>query len=147
MNGDSAHPISPKTALHSLLVPYAASCLIGGLLTDLAYWHSAEMMWADFSAWLISVGTVLAAIAFIVGLFDWLTGRLSGMDGPAMLQLLFYFAALVVSIFNTFIHSRDAWTSVVPWGVSLSAMAVLLLLLSCWMAWIKDPYRAGRMPA
>jgi uncharacterized membrane protein len=43
--------------------------------------------------------------------------------------------ALVLAIFNAFIHSRDAYTSVVPTGLILSALTVLILLVTGWMGW------------
>jgi len=33
------------------------------------------------------------------------------------------------------IHTRDAWTSVVPWGLALSTITVLILLFTGWMGW------------
>jgi hypothetical protein len=30
----------------------------GALFSDMAYWKTAEMMWADFSAWLLFAGLV-----------------------------------------------------------------------------------------
>ena len=39
-----------------MLVPFPIACFVGTLLTDIAYWRTAEMMWADFSAWLLTVG-------------------------------------------------------------------------------------------
>ena len=37
------HPI------HPMLVPFPITRFIGALITDIAYWKTAEMMWADFS--------------------------------------------------------------------------------------------------
>ena len=34
------HPI------HPMLVPFPIACFVGALVTDLAYWKTAEMMWA-----------------------------------------------------------------------------------------------------
>ena len=44
-------------------------------------------------------------------------------------------AALVLSTLNMLVHTRDAWTSVVPWGLTLSALVVLILLFTAWMGW------------
>jgi predicted membrane protein DUF2231 len=41
----------------------------------------------------------------------------------------------VVSLVNAFVHSRDAWTSVVSTGLILSAAVVLILLFTGWMGW------------
>ena len=40
--------------IHPMLVPIPIACFVGALLTDIAYVVSAEIMWADFSAWLLS---------------------------------------------------------------------------------------------
>ena len=36
---------------------------------------------------------------------------------------------------NMLVHSRDAWTSVVPTGLILSALVVLILLFTGWLGW------------
>jgi uncharacterized membrane protein len=41
--------------------------------------------------------------------------------------------ALILAILNAFIHSRDAYTSVVPTGLILSVLTVLILLVTAWM--------------
>jgi uncharacterized membrane protein len=43
--------------------------------------------------------------------------------------------ALILSIFNCLIHTRDAYTSVVPSGLILSALVVLILLVTGWNGW------------
>jgi uncharacterized membrane protein len=42
---------------------------------------------------------------------------------------------LVLSLFNARIHCRDAWTSVVPSGLILSAVVVLILPITGWLGW------------
>jgi hypothetical protein len=39
-----------KHPIHPMLVPIPIACFVGVLLTDLTYWWSEDMMWADFSA-------------------------------------------------------------------------------------------------
>ncbi len=43
-----------RQPIHPMLVPVPIACFLGVLLTDLTYWRSAEMMWANFSAWLVA---------------------------------------------------------------------------------------------
>ena len=43
--------------------------------------------------------------------------------------------ALILAIINAFVHSRDAYTSVVPTGLILSALVVLILLVTGWNGW------------
>ena len=44
-------------------------------------------------------------------------------------------AVLVLAFFNALIHSRDAYTSVVPAGLILSLVVVLLLIVTGWNGW------------
>jgi uncharacterized membrane protein len=53
-----------------MLAVVPATCFVGALLTDLVYWRSAEKMWADFSAWLVSAGVVLGWLFLIIGLIE-----------------------------------------------------------------------------
>jgi uncharacterized membrane protein len=40
--------------------------------------------------------------------------------------------ALILATLNMLVHTRDAWSSVMPWGVALSAVIVLVLLVTRW---------------
>jgi uncharacterized membrane protein len=42
--------------------------------------------------------------------------------------------AFVLALINAFVHSRDAYTAVVPDGLALSALVVAILLFTSWMA-------------
>jgi uncharacterized membrane protein len=122
-----------KHPIHSLLVPIPIACFVGVLLTDLTYWWSADMMWADFSAWLVSVGVIFAYLAAIFGLIDFLSNRSIRAQPPAWPHAIGNVLLLILATLNMFVHSRDAWTSVVPWGLALSAATVLILLFTVWM--------------
>src|SRR5260221_8485568 len=52
-----------KHPIHPILVPFPIVCFVGTLLTDLTYWRTADMMWADFSAWLVTVGVIMGWLA------------------------------------------------------------------------------------
>jgi uncharacterized membrane protein len=123
------HPI------HPMLVPIPIICFIGALLTDIAYYATAEMMWADFSAWLLIVGLVGGVLAGIAGLTDFLGNRLIRTQAPAWPHLLGNALVLLLSFFNALIHTRDAWTSVVPTGIILSIVVVLILPITGWLGW------------
>jgi len=51
---------------------------------------------------------------------------------------------MLFALFNAFIHSRGAWTSVVPTGLVLSALTVLVMLFTGWLGWaMVYHYRIG----
>ena len=52
---------------------------------------------------------------------------------PVGLAVLLAAVAWLLSIADTLIHTRDSWTSVVPWGLTLSALCVLILMFTAWM--------------
>jgi len=134
----ATHPI------HPMLVPFPITCFVGALVTDLAYWKTAEMMWADFSAWLLFAGIVMGLLAAIAGLIDFLNNRRIRALAPAWFHMAGNALVLVLAFSNALVHSRDAWTSVVPTGLVLSALTVLVLLFTGWMGWsMVYRYRVG----
>jgi len=125
-----------------MLVPVPIACFIGALLTDIAYYFSAEIMWADISSWLLVVGFIIGVFAAIAGLTDFLSKRSIRALAPAWLHLLGNLLVLVLSFFNALVHTRDAWTSVVPTGLTLSIITVLILPVTGWLGWTMV-YRHG----
>jgi uncharacterized membrane protein len=130
------HPI------HPMLVPVPIVCFVGALLTDLMYFATAEMMWADFSAWLLAVGLIIGLLAACAGLVDFFGNRLIRAQAAAWPHLIGNAVVLVLAFFNLLIHTRDAWTSVVPVGLILSILTVLILPITGWLGWTMV-YRHG----
>jgi uncharacterized membrane protein len=131
-----------RTPIHSMIAIVPIVCFFGAFLTDLTYWRTAQMMWADFSVWLITAGVIVGLLAAIAGLIDLLHNRAMRAQRSAWLHMFGTLLVLVLSLFNGFVHSRDAWTSVVPTGLVLSAVVVVVLLVTSWMGWF-IVYRAG----
>jgi uncharacterized membrane protein len=133
----AGHPI------HPMLVPIPIACFIGALVTDIMYYATAEMMWANFSSWLLIVGLIFGVLAAIAGLIDFLGNRMIRTRAtPAWPHLIGNAIVLVLAFFNVLIHTRDAWTSVVPVGLVLSIITVLILPITGWLGWAMV-YRYG----
>ena len=131
-----------KHPIHPMLVPIPIVCFVGALVTDIAYALTAEMMYANFSAWLLLVGFVFGVLAAIAGLIDFLGNRLIRQQAPAWPHLIGNLAVLILAFFNNLIHTRDAWTSVMPVGLILSILTVLILPVTGWLGW-EMVYRHG----
>jgi uncharacterized membrane protein len=125
-----------RPPLHPTFVSFPIACFVGTLLTDFAYWRSAEMMWADFSAWLIAAGVVLGWLAAILGIIDLVGRRYALPSDRIWAYAIGHFVVLVLATVNMLVHTRDAWTSVVPWGIGLSAITVVILILTHWIGWL-----------
>src|SRR5690242_14729034 len=124
-----SHPI------HVMLVPIPIVCFVGTLLSDIAYAETANMQWANMSVWLLTFGILIAILAVIAGLIDFLNEPRIRDLSAAWIHAVGNVLVLVLSIINAFIHSRDAYTSVVPTGLILSAIVVAILLVTGWNGW------------
>jgi uncharacterized membrane protein len=128
--------------LHAMIVPFPMVCFVSTLVTDIAYWQTGAMLWADISAWLLVVGLIFSLFAATAGLIDFFGDRRIRELRAAWIHGLGNIAALVLSTFNALIHTRDAYTSVVPSGLILSSLVVAILLITGWNGWTMV-YRHG----
>jgi uncharacterized membrane protein len=121
-----------RRPLHPFFVGLGGALLMAELFTDYMYSSNALMQWANFSAWLITGGLVLALIAAIVLLVEFVLGR----TGPIRwLDFGLVAVAALLSLLNVFVHTRDAWTSVVPTGITLSLIVAILLVVAGLRGW------------
>ena len=84
----------------------------------------------DFSAWLLTFGLAFGVLAALAGLFDFFINRLDRHYSRGWLHMVGNVAVLALSVLNALVRTRDAWTSVVPTGLVLSAVVVGLMVLT-----------------
>jgi uncharacterized membrane protein len=125
--------------IHQTLVPFPVAYFTAAFATDLAYWRTAEVMWERFSVWLIAGGLVMAALVAITAVIDLVFAR----QKPAWFRALAYMSAMLLSLLNVFVHSRDGYTAVVPTGLTLSAIVVAILLFTVATGWTLTTRRRG----
>jgi len=121
--------------VYATLVQFPAVCFLGTLVTDIAYWRSANYLWETFSVWLLTAGCIVAAFAALAGLLTWIRHRHVRSLRYAKLHVLASAVALVLSIINAFVHSRDGYVAVVPDGLTLSIIVAILMVLATWLGW------------
>jgi uncharacterized membrane protein len=121
--------------LHPMLVPIPITCFIGTLITDIVYAKTANMLWSDMSDWLLTFGLIVSIFVVITGLIDFLGDRRVRALRQVWIHGLGNGLALILAIWNGFVHTRDAYTSVVPTGLVLSSLVVLILLFTTWYGW------------
>lgn len=134
-DGGHVHPQSTARIaghpIHPMLVPFPIVCFIGALVTDivfLAYNHPHG--WAVAGRILLLVGLIMAALAAVAGLTDFLgEKRIQGPD--AIKHMLANVTAVVVELVNLILrwHNDAAIPAI---GIYLSAVVVLILLYSGW---------------
>jgi uncharacterized membrane protein len=117
---------------HRGFVGAAGVLFISAFITDYTYYTTALWQWANFSAWLITAGLIVTLVAVLLLLIDFATGRARRLNTGSFILVA---AAALLSLVNAFVHSRDAWTSVVPQGILLSAVSTLLLVIAGGRGW------------
>jgi uncharacterized membrane protein len=121
--------------LYAMLLPIPVVLFMATLVTDIVYWQTAAMLWADMSAWLLLVALIVSIFVVLAGLIDFFGDARIRQLRAARIHAIGYVSALILSIFNCLIHTRDAYTSVVPSGLILSALVVVILLVTSWSGW------------
>jgi uncharacterized membrane protein len=123
---------SPGRPWHPHLIGSGAVLLIATLSTDLIYMRTLLFQWENFSIWLLTGGLVLAALGGVTLILDILLHRVARIDWERFTGLA---VAAMLSLLNAFVHSRDAYTAVVPQGIVLSASVAILLVFIGWWGW------------
>lgn len=129
--------------LHALLAHAPNVLFAAALVTDLAYWKTTDILWADGSDWLLAFGALFAVLAALAGIVDFVAVR-RNRGGAGLFHAWGSLVVLVLAILNNFVHSRDAYTSVVPGGLILSVLTVVVLAVTGWVGGEMLYREAGR---
>ncbi|WP_019661601.1 DUF2231 domain-containing protein [Stenotrophomonas hibiscicola] len=129
------------TTLFSLLNPIPFGFFVGALIFDAIYLNSAEVMWGKAAAWLITFGLLIAIVPRLINLFAvWRrNGTATRID---RIDFFLNLVAVVLAIWNAFVHSRDAYAAAVP-GTILSALTVALIALGLILLSLQPPVLQG----
>lgn len=118
-----------------MLVPVPMVCFFLTLMTDIVYWRTAAMQWANMSAWLLMIGIAFAVVGVLAGVVGYVRDPRIRQLRSSRIHVFGSLAAVIVAIFDALVHTRDAYTSVVPAGLILSALVVLILIVTGWYGW------------
>ncbi|QIO04916.1 hypothetical protein [Acinetobacter shaoyimingii] len=125
------YPIRPKIlmAIYYLLDAMPFGFLVAGLIFDIIYFKTAEMLWSKSAAWCIAIGLVIAIIPRLINLyFVWSTGG-HARNKVSLIGFWFYGFGILAAILNSFVHSRDAYATASS-GVLLSILTVVLVAIA-----------------
>lgn len=122
----AGHPI------HPMLIPFPISFLVGALVTDLVYWSTGSSFWAQASFWLIGAGLATGLLAAIFGLTDFLTIKRVREHTAGWIHFLGNAAVLVIALVNLWLRWENPAAAILPWGVVLSAVIGLILIVTGW---------------
>lgn len=116
--------------LHAMLLAGTVPLFLGALLSDIAYYNSFQIQWANFAAWLIAGGLLFAGLALLFALANLIGAERKA--GRPVLYFLLLLVTWVVGLINAFEHAKDAW-AVMPTGLVLSAIVAVLAVITVWL--------------
>lgn len=120
---------SALDAFQTALAAFPIACFSLTVVTDFAYWRTANLLWLHFSEWLLLAGIVFGVLALVVRLVHYLVGRVR----YAWSAVLGAIVVLLLAALNSFIHTADGWTAVVPYGLAVSILTVLAMIVTGWL--------------
>jgi len=130
-----SYPYPPSSIavqpFYAMLAQFPAVCFTLTLLTDIAYWQTSNLLWHNFSAWLLFAGLVGGALALIVGFVEFFVRPRALRPGWA--YVLGGVVVLALALLNSFVHAGDGWTAIVPYGLLLSALTVVVMIIIDWL--------------
>lgn len=99
------------------------------IFTDIAYWRTGNLMWLHFSEWLLLAGLVVGVLAAVFLVVAYLVSK----GRPVWLHVIGVVVVLLLAALNSFIHTADGWTAVMPYGLAVSVVTVLAMIVTGWI--------------
>jgi uncharacterized membrane protein len=131
----SARPTSLATPSIQMLVPFPIAFFVATLLCDVAFWVTGNVIWVSASTWLLGAGLVMAALAALAGLTDFLGDDRIRAIPAAWQHAIGNVIAVLISLFNFYWHYSRSADAVLPTGLICSLAVVGVLLFTGWMGW------------
>ena len=119
--------------LHPMLVPFPIGFFVGTFVSDIVYLGGKDPFWARVSFWLLAAGLVMAALAALAGLTDFLGDRLVRAIRPAWFHMAGNVTAVVLSLINLWLRCRDGEVADYPGVFWISLVVVLILVVTGWL--------------
>jgi len=117
----------------STFASFPTICFILALLSDIAYWRNAHPQWHNFAEWLLFGGLVVGGLVLLVEVVGLVFRFNARAQGPGWTHAIGLLIVLVLGVVNSFVHARDGWTAIVPQGLILSAVMVVVMMITGWL--------------
>src|SRR5690242_16458454 len=122
----AGHPI------HPMLIPFPIAFFVGTFAADLVVWRTGSAGWGQATLYLLGAGLVMAALAAVAGLTDFLGSPDVRHLGAAMQHLIGNVTVVVIELVNLVLRLRSGPEAIVPAGLILSLVVVAILLFTGW---------------
>ncbi|QKT04973.1 DUF2231 domain-containing protein [Ectothiorhodospiraceae bacterium 2226] len=116
-----------------MLVPFPIAFLSTALLTDIAFWLTQDFFWARASLWLVGAGFVAGSAAATAGILDFMALAGARNSRAGHIHAAGNTLVLMLAFVSWLVRLQDVGGAVLPWGLSLSVLTVLILMVTGWM--------------
>ena len=121
--------------LHPMLIPFPVAFLVATLVCDLLFWNTGNSAWSTASLYLLGAALIMAALAALAGLTDFLGDRRIRSLTAAWHHMLGNVVVVLLSLWNWYRRYETGDVAVLPVGLLISLVVVLLLLYTGWRGW------------
>jgi uncharacterized membrane protein len=118
--------------LHPILITLPIGLFVATFLFDLVFWQTGNEAFATGALWLLGVGLIGAALAAVSGIIDFLGDQRIRALGDAWQHAIGNVILVLLQLFNFCQRYRYGTSALVPLGLSLSLVAVLIMLFTGW---------------
>jgi uncharacterized membrane protein len=118
--------------MHPILITLPIGLFVAVALFDLIFWQTGTEMWATGALWLLGAGLIAAALAAVTGLIDFLGDHRIRALGDAWQHAIGNVIMVLIQLFSFYQRYRYGTSAVVPLGLTLSLVAVCILLFTGW---------------
>jgi uncharacterized membrane protein len=118
--------------LHPLLITLPIGLFVATFALDVIYWQTTAEAWATAALWLLGLGLIAAALAAVAGLIDFVGDARIRDLSDAWQHAIGNVIMVLVQLFSFYQRYRYGASAVVPLGLSLSLVAVLIMLFTGW---------------
>src|SRR3954467_5546208 len=121
--------------LHPMLIPFPVAFLVATFVCDLIFCRTGNAAASPASLYPLGAPLIMAALAAIAGLTDFLGDQRIRDLSAAWHHMLGNGAAVLLSLWNWYRRYEGGDAAVLPVGLALSFVVVLILLYTGWRGW------------
>jgi uncharacterized membrane protein len=119
--------------LHPMLVTFPIAFFSGTLATDLLYWWTGNIMWAQFSFWLLVGGLLGGTAAAAAGFMDFILVPQIRRHFSSWSHMLTAILLMAVAAANFVLRIDEPARAIVPWGLFMSGWMMLMVGVAGWL--------------
>jgi uncharacterized membrane protein len=123
------HPI------HPMLIPFPIAFFVSTLFCDLVFCGTRNELWATAAIWLLGAGIIMAALAAVAGLTDFLGDKRIRDISDSWQHAIGNVIVVLIQLFSFYERYRYGTSAVLPIGLICSAVVVCILLFTGWKGW------------